>query len=359
MKEKIIKVFSFVMAVLIICTVFAGCSKEDKNVSNGPRSVVDMTGETIKLPENVNKIFVDWASGITLVTTLGATEKLVCVPTAFETDTFAWTRIICPAIDSVKKDDDAYTNVETALTYGPDLVVTKTKDNIETYQNLGMTVIYVDFNNNESFKESLKIVGKALGESEYEVAEKYCEYFDTNHKMVTDRLKNVDQDAKQTVYYVDSRFVDPYHSVGRGEIQEEWITAAGGILATASEFEGRNLEINAEKILEINPDIFVIGAQNQAEVYDLLIKDPVLSGSDAVKNNKVYRIPQGLFPWCRTGPEAAIQMIWAGKLLYPTEFEDVDVKSIAKDFYKEFYGADVSDETLDGILSGKLCPTGK
>lgn len=359
MKKNFVKALSLLLACLMLCGVFAGCAKNEGTGSNEKRTVVDMTGNTIELPDKVEKVFVDWASGITLVTTLGATEKLVCAPTAFETDTFAWTRIICPAIDSVKKDDDAYTNVETALTYEPDLVVTKTKDNIETYQNLGMTVIYVDFNNNDSFKESLKIVGKAFGEAECKIAEKYCEFFDKNYEMVTDRLANVAEDTKPTVYYVDSRFVDPYHSVGKGEIQEEWINAAGGILATAAEFEGRNLEINAEKILEINPDIFVIGAQNQAEVYDLLINDSVLSGSDAVKNNKVYRIPQGLFPWCRTGPEATIQMIWAGKLLYPSEFEDVDIKAVARDFYKEFYGVDVSDETLDGILAGKLCPTGK
>lgn len=359
MRNKFKKLFSLMLAALMICTAFAGCAKKDEQVSNEPRSVVDMTGETIELPAKVEKVFVDWASGITLATTLGATEKLVCAPTAFETDTFAWTRIICPAIDSVKKDDDAYTNVEVALSYEPDLVVTSTAENIETYQNLGLTVIYVKFNDNESFKESLKIVGKAFGEDEYKKAEKYCEHFDSNLKMVTERLADVDETKKQTVYYVDSRFTDPYHTVGKGEIQEEWISAAGGILATAAEFEGRNLEVNAEKILEINPDIMVIGAQNQAEVYDLLVNDAVLSGLDAVKNNTVYRIPQGLFPWCRTGPEAAIQMIWAGKLLYPSEFEDIDMKTVAKEFYKEFYGVDVSDETLDGILAGKLCPTGK
>lgn len=359
MKKSFIRILSLMLSLLMLCIAFTGCANNDEKKSNEPRTVVDMTGETIELPAKVGKVFVDWASGITLATTLGATEKLVCAPTAFETDTFAWTRIICPAIDSVKKDDDAYTNVEVALSYEPDLVVTNTAENVETYQNLGLTVVYVKFNDNESFKESLKIVGKAIGEEELKKAEKYCEYFDSNLKMVKDRLANVDETQKQTVYYVDSRFVDPYHTVGKGEIQEEWISAAGGILATAAEFEGRNLEVNAEKILEINPDIMVIGAQNQAEVYDLLVNDAVLSGLDAVKNNTVYRIPQGLFPWCRTGPEAAIQMIWAGKLLHSAEFEDIDIKAVAKEFYKEFYGVDVSDEMLDGILAGKLCPTGK
>lgn len=355
------KLVSFVLVMSMIFGLI-GCSsiaKVDQQGSNGVHSVVDMTGNTIELPNNVEKIFVDWASGITLATTLGATDKLVCAPTAFETDTFAWTRLICPAIDSVKKDDDAYTNVEVALSYEPDLVVTNTAENVEIYQNLGLTVIYVQFNDNDSFKESLRIVGKAIGEEEYKKAEQYCEYFDANFKMVTERLANIDESTKQTVYYVDSRFVDPYHTVGRGEIQEEWITAAGGILATAEEFEGRNLEINAEKILEINPDIIVVGAQNQAEVYDLLLNDSVLSELDAVKNETVYRIPQGLFPWCRTGPKAAIQMIWAGILLHPAEFEEIDMKKVAKEFYKEFYGVDVTDEILDEIMAGKLSPSGE
>lgn len=357
MKQTIQKMASLFLSMVVILSLTAcGNTAEENNDAN--RSVVDMTGNTIELPEKVDKVFVDWASGITLAMTLDATDKLVAAPTAFETDTFAWARIICPAIDNVEKNDDAYTNAEVALSYEPDLVITSTKEQIEVYQNLGLTVIYVKFNNNASFQESLKIVGKALGEHEYEIAEKYCEYFNANVKMVSDRLSGLDENAKPSVYYVDSRFVDPYHTVGTGEIQEEWITIAGGKLATADEFEGRNLELNAEKILEINPDIVVVGAQNQAEVFELVKTDAVLSSLDAVKNNTVYRIPQGIFPWCRTGPEAAIQMIWAAKLLHPTEFEDVDIYSVAQEFYKEFYGADVDKETFDGIISGKLCPTG-
>ena len=103
----------------------------------------------------------------------------------------------------------------------------------------------------------------------------------------------------------------------------------------------------------------MIGAQNQADVYDILMADKVLSGLSAIDNNSVYRIPQGIFPWCRTGAEAAIQVVWAAKLLYPDLFNDIEIESVARDFYSEFYGSEVSDDTLDGILSGKLCPTGK
>ena len=91
----------------------------------------------------------------------------------------------------------------------------------------------------------------------------------------------------------------------------------------------------------------------------MLMEDAVLVGLSAVQNNKVYRIPQGIFPWCRTGPEAAIQMIWAGKLFYPERFEDVDIATVAKDFYRSIYGTEVEDWVIEGILAGKLCPTGK
>lgn len=359
MKKNFVKVLSLVLACLMLCSVFAGCTKNEETGSDEKRTVVDMTGNTIEIPNKVDRVFVDWASGLTLVMTLGATEKLIAAPEAFDTDTFAWARIICPAIESVEKNQAVFTNVEVALNYEPDVVITNTIDNIETYEKLGLPAVYVNFDNNETFKESMTIVGTVLGEAELATAEKYNKYFDDTVAMVTERLENLPDSEIPSVYYLDSRFGDAYHTVGKGEIQEEWISYAGAKLATADDLEGRNLEIAAEKFLEIDPDIIMIGAQNQADVYDLLLADEVLSGLSAISNNKVYRIPMGIFPWCRNGPEAAIQVVWAAKLLHPDRFADIDIAETARDFYKEFYGIDVSDETLDGILAGKLCPTGK
>lgn len=358
MKNKFVKSLAVIMAAAIFCFTFAGCGKESEETSRGTRRVVDMTGTEVALPKKIKKIFVDWTDGIILPMTLGATDKLVVASTTFDGDAYAWTRMICPDIDSVEKNDEAYMSMEIALSYEPDLVITNMEENVAVYENAGVAAVYVQFNDNESFQESLKIVGEALGEKEYEMAKKYCDYFDSNVQMITERLTNTDELSKPSVYYVDSRFNDVYHTVGRREIQEDWITIAGGTLATAGEYEGKNLELNAEKILEINPDVILIGERNQAEVYDMLIKDEAISNLDAVKNNKVYRIPQGLSAWCRTGPEAAVQIVWVAKTLYPTEFEEIDITTVTKDFYKEFYGVDMNDSALEGILAGKRYPDG-
>lgn len=243
------------------------------------------------------------------------------------------------------------------LNYEPQLVVTQTKDNIELYERLGMTVVYVKFNDVASFKESMMIVGTALGGAHLEQAIDFCSYMDECYAFAQERVANLPEDARPSVYYVDSRFVDAYHTVGTGEIQESWIFAAGATLATAPKFQGRNLEITAEEFLNIDPDVIVIGAQNQAQVYNMLMEDPVLCELTAVKAGNVVRIPQGMFPWCRTGPESAMQPIWAGKLLHPELFEDVVIIDMARDFYQRFYGTVLSDEHLTGILNGQLTPT--
>jgi iron complex transport system substrate-binding protein len=320
------------------------------------RSVVDMTGEAIVLPEKVERVFCDWASGITLIMTLGGTDKLVVAPEAFGKDTFAWAQILCPAINDVKKDDNPYTNIEEVLNLEPDLVVTNNLDNIPRYQEMGLVAIYVNYNSNESFKQSMLIVGEAMGADEYAAAVRYNELFDSNVALVEEHLAALTDAEKPGVYYMDGRFADPYHTVGSGEIQEDWITVAGGRLATAEEFTGRNLEITAEKFLTLDPDMILIGAQKQAEVYDLLMSDNVLAGLTAVQKGQVYRIPMGIFPWCRTGPEAILQPLWAAKLFHPDLMEDVDVEQAARDFYESFYGSTVEDDVLQGIMAGKLSP---
>lgn len=361
MKTSLKRVLMVFLSLSILCASFVGYADNALNQgkSKAARTVVDMTDATIELPETVSTVFCDWPSGITLIMTLGATRKLVAAHTAFDSENFAWAREISPDISSVRKDDAPFTNAEAVLGYTPDVVITNNRENIDKYSNLGLEVVYVDYNSNDSFKESMMIVGAALGEEEKARAEKYAGYFDKNVDLVKERLSDLAENDKPTVYYMDSRFRDAYHTVGTGEIQEDWITVSGGILATKDDFQGRNLEITAEKLLELDPDKILIGAQSQAQVYDLLMSDNVLAGLSAVKNKEVYRIPQGIFPWCRTGAEAAMQVVWSAKLLYPDRFLDIDLVQFAKEFYRDFYGTDVSTESIEGILAGKLSPDSK
>lgn len=359
MKKNFIKVLSLLLACLLLCSTFAGCTKNEAKDSDETRTIVDMLGNEVVIPAKVDKVMMHWASGVTLAMNLGATNKLTVIPTAFDDETFYWARSVCPELSNVARSTEAFQNPETALTYNPDVIIANDKSVADKFVPLGIPVVYVDIKNNESYKKALLIVGEVLGEEEYACAQKYNNYFDSNVQMVTDRLKDMPEEGRKNVYYLDSRFGDAYHTVGAGELQEDWITLGGGKLATAEHFQGKNLEIATEKFLDIDPEIIIVAHHKQGEVYDLLMNDIVLQDLSAIKNGKVYRNPYGIFSWGSEGSEAALQVVWIAKLLHPEKFEDVDIRTITKNFYKEFYGVDVSDETLDGILAGKLCPTSK
>ena len=179
-------------------------------------------------------------------------------------------------------NEEAYMSIEKALSYEPDLVITNMKDNISTYREAGVAVIYVRYNDNETFQEALRIVGKALGNKAHKLADSYCEYFDSIEQMIKKRLEDVDEELQPSVYYIDARYSDIYHTVGGGEFQEIWIATSGGYLATAAAgFRGIDLELNAQDILTINPDIILIGEWNRTKVYELLMHN--------VPEEKIFR----------------------------------------------------------------------
>ncbi|MDR1182217.1 MAG: ABC transporter substrate-binding protein [Bacteroidales bacterium] len=354
--------FGFLAVVLALGLTFGGCSQK-RSGDSGVRNIIDMSGQTIAVPKVVNKVHTDWISGSMLVMTLGATDKLTCVSPFLDGDSFAWARLIIPEIEDAQKSmlanvqGDAI-NVEGVLALMPDLVITDRLSRVEIYENAGLPVLLVNLDNYDNFKKAMLIIGEALGEFEFAKANAYNDYINRNIEMVTERLKDLEETDKQSIYYMYSTNSGPnWATVGRGEIQERWIKMAGGIFAT-EDLDGRVEEgISTEYILDKDPDIIIIGNTDQAAVYNQLTTMVEFSGLKAVKNNSIVRNPFGILSWCRTGPEYAMQMVWAAKLLHPALFTDIDIEEMAKDFYLEFYSMKMSDENIVKILQGESPPT--
>ena len=331
---------------------------DSENEHDGTRSITDLDGRTVTFNEDVNKVFVDWAQGLVILMTLDEIDKQAVVASYMdEGDTFAWASIICPDFLDVPRDSAPYSNVEALLNYEPDIVFTIEKSSISKYENVGIPAAYVEFTDYDKFQKSITLMAEVIGGDAPSVAKNYCDFMNGNIELVEERLADLPDDERPTVYYMDGRTDSCLITVGSGEIEETWIETAGGDFST-KEFSGRAIEMTKEKFLELDPDIILIGSQWQAAAKDLLLADETLSGLSAIQNNQVYRIPPGLFPWCKMGPEQSMQMVWAGKLLHPEYFEDIDIEDMARNFYKQFFDYDISDEYLDAILSGKLSPTG-
>ncbi|WP_335337331.1 ABC transporter substrate-binding protein [Campylobacter concisus] len=75
------------------------------------------------------------------------------------------------------------------------------------------------------------------------------------------------------------------------------------------------LELNAEEIPNINPDVIIIGRAKSPDAIEKIYENKVYAGTNAVKNKKVFVNPAGVFSLDRYGAEGALQILWAAKIL--------------------------------------------
>jgi len=356
------------MIIIFGCLLFTACSRDRPGKPNGTRELVDMAGRTVKLPEEVDRVFMDWSQGALHMMTLGALDKLVVVSQYLageDVELSTWARMIYPnGFGDIPQDHSAMSNIESLLNYKPDVVFSLydyATDNIEKYENVGLTVIAVNFDNYETFRQSILLIGEVLGGKYALKAIAYNKFFTDNIALTKERLESIPEASKPSVYYVDSGATLErggfLKTKGQGTVQASWIEAAGAKIAT-SEFKEQDIILAKEELLKLDPDYILFGSQDQAAAMQLFLEDFTFEEMKAVVSKNIYRVPQGIFCWCKIAPEACLQMVWAAKLFYPDLFMDINIEEMTKNFYFNFMDASVSDEIITKILEGKLSPTG-
>lgn len=364
--KKFKKALSVLLVLVLLSFTAAGCSQNNGDTAksdnaDGDRTITDMSGVEVTVPAEVKSVINLWPSSNQIMITLGAQDKQTAYMATLQKPSFTWMQIVNPAImekQTVGGNGDV--TAEELLNLKPDLVITSSDEDAEAYRAAGLNAACMMFNNYDGLKESVLKTGEALGTSEKERADKYVEYLEKNIKLVQDRLKDVKDEDKPVVHYVDGQSgTSPYKTTGNGTMQEEWLTMAGGKLSTDGILQGMSKEITPEQFLSINPDVIIVGGTGQADAYDALMNDASLANLKTVQDSKVYRNPQGTFQWDRFGSESALQVLWVAKTLYPDKFEDIDMKKETISFYKDYLGYDLSDEYADAILAGKNAPDGR
>jgi iron complex transport system substrate-binding protein len=326
-----------------------------------------MESRTVTLPETVEWVFMDWGGqpqgggrqGMLFMTVLGATGKLVGIASQFDEPRWSWAHTIDPALNNVPRNDDIYTSVEALLDLQSNVVVFTSIDRVERYENASIPVIALRLGNYDDYISVYRLIGEVLGGEYAETAAKFINFYADNINLVTKRLANIDEADKPSIYYVDGAGDTALVTMGQDTFESFWIPLAGAKAASEG-LVGRNITITEELLLKLNPDMIFVGTQfRQHKTIEWIMNNPNLRYMDAVRNKRIYRVPQGMFLWSKMGPESSMQMVWSAKLLHPDKFEDINIAEIAKGFYRGFFNYDASDEEIAMILSGKIPPDGE
>ena len=110
--------------------------------------------------------------------------------------------------------------------------------------------------------------------------------------------------------------------------------------------------VSLEQVLAWNPQVIIAWDDVVRGGADELIRtDANWSTIDAVKDGKVYTMPNVPFSWCDRPPSVnrILGIQWIANTLYPDAY-DVDMIEVTKEFYSLFYHANVTDEQAREIL---------
>ncbi|MFM1514751.1 ABC transporter substrate-binding protein [Helcococcus ovis] len=108
----------------------------------------------------------------------------------------------------------------------------------------------------------------------------------------------------------------------------------------------RSIIIDKEKLLEINPDQIILDMSGKKPLYEDIKRDPNFYNSlKAFKNNKVYAI-MPYFTYGMNFDTALVNMYYIGKLMYPENYKDVNLKEKANSIYKTFVGKEVYESMI-------------
>lgn len=218
------------------------------------------------------------------------------------------------------------------------------KDLDALQDSLGIPVVFI-----EAYLDRMDVTFRKLGEifnlkEDGEIKAIYSEKTIARAKAATSSIKEED---KVSVYF--GLGTDGLMSFPKGSFKTQTLRLAG--LDNVVVAKGKTIIVSPEQLLIWDPDVILLNHDGGYEKF--LDKDSPFSELSAVKNGKVYLVPEGPFSWIDNPPSLnrLLGINWLGNLIYP-EYFDFDIREEAKTFYKIFYQSNLDDATLDNLLEG-------
>ena len=330
-------VWSF-LGGLLLCFIFIGISW------GAEKSVVDMGGKSVGVPEKVERILITCYGGVTQeLAVLGLADRIVGQP---KMDRFPLLLSRYPAFAELPHAGSFNNiNVEEALKLRPDLVlasVTSEKGN-QQLRDVGLPVVTVLTGRAtlETLQKEFLLIGSLTGQEVR--ARELVDYWLKILGLLEERLASLSEGERKRVYYM---LGNTLHTNGSAWWGETLICTAGGI-NVASEM-GKARDIDIEQLLRWDPDVLILSSNEGKPVLRKDIeKDPQLRDLRALREGEVYYCPIGAFWWDRPSPEAVLGFLWLATTLYPERFSDIDLHEETRNFFERFYEISLEKEDLE------------
>lgn len=348
------KIINLILTLFIILSVginVIGCSKEEDSIN----TIVDMAGTTITLPMQIDNVICVSQNAMEFMVAMGLGDKLIGVHKSIFDHT--WSPEYITNLNSLS--GYGYSPAaEAVYSSGADLVIVKEASAAEKLRQAGITAITFQYSNVEEMFQAVRMLGEIFGRDTKSYAERWIADYKNVAKEIEAKVSTLTEEQKINAYFINASVAldagGLTSTVGGDNIVSDWFNTIGVNLVTEDYHDISS--INEERILEINPEAIIIGGWSENTRKEQLLSDEKWTDINAVKNGKIYLTPVGFVSFERYAVEAPILLRYSASLVYPDLFEYNAIEDF-KQFFKDYYGLEVSEEKIGYMLKG-LSPDG-
>lgn len=286
-----------VLAWSLIAFASAACAQS---------SVTDATGRTIRVPENIRKVYAAGPPASVFVLAL-APDKLAGWARALRPDEIA---LLPPSVTLLPvlgrlTGRGSTANVEALMAAKPDLVVdigsispTYVSLAERVQQTTGIPYLLFD-GRLEDTPRLLRELGRAIGASAE--GEALASSIEASLSSIASRVAGIPEERRPRVFY--ARGPNGLATAPRGSLQSEVLDLAGArnVAERPPGFPGNLFSVSLEQVLLWQPDVIVT---IDAEFPRAVRSRPEWQAVPAVRNNRIYVAPELPFGWDRRAARA-------------------------------------------------------
>lgn len=343
---------------LLLCLLLAavllltGCtgSKEQQQGEAKPQKVVitDLAGRQVEVQVPVKRVVAVGPGALRLVCYVNGAEKVVGIENLEKQQPkgrpyiLAYPRlkelsVIGQGGPNSTPDAEKIASVKPDVIFIASLVDKAGADQLQA--KTGVPVVFISYGKTGSFDEdlyrSLEIIGKIIGEEER--AKEVVAFIKNCQKDLNSRTQGIAAGEKPKVY-VGALGMRGTHGIESTQAKYFPLAAINARNVADETGQKGSIMIEKEKLLAWNPDIIFIDEGGLPLVLDDYKKNPSFYRSlQAVQKGEVYgQLPFNHY-WTNIDTALA-DAYWAGKVVFPDRFKDIDPAQKADEIYRFFLG---------------------
>lgn len=339
---------------------------EKKDANKKTRTITDHAGNNVEVPEKIERIVIDQIPILSTYMAYNHGKAPYIVGYAGSLKQVISNTVlkdIAPELldsqNTVQAQSDI--NIEEILKLKPDVIFynASNKEHYETLSKTGIPCVgFATVGTNgpadsiDRYTQWLKLLEDVFGESG-----KTDDFIKAGQEIVNDvegRIAKIDDNKKPTGMILWKYTQGVPMVAGEGVFGDFWLKRIG-VKNLAAETKGF-AKVSVEQVYQWNPDILYLDGPG---LLDITTKDVFansvegidFSNMKAAMDKKVYNTKLGMWNWFTPNPDGPLVLAWLAKTTYPDEFKDYDLKKMIKDYYKTWYGYELTDEQIEDMFN--------